>query len=70
MTLDATGAFRAVNETCSVLTGYSESQLLQKNIYDLLQPDWNEANYIYERLRTGTPFATTLSIRHKKGHPV
>ncbi|TPG80920.1 PAS domain S-box protein [Brevibacillus laterosporus] len=71
MTLDVTGAFRAVNETCSVLTGYSESELLQKNIYDLLQPDyWNEAKYIYERLRTGTPFSTTLSIRHKKGHPL
>ncbi len=71
MTLDITGAFRDVNEKCSVLTGYTGSELLQKNVYDLLQPDyWNEANHIYERLQTGTPFATTLSIRHKKGHPV
>ncbi|XOS91995.1 PAS domain S-box protein [Brevibacillus laterosporus] len=30
MTLDITGAFRDVNEKCSVLTGYTGSELLQK----------------------------------------
>jgi len=66
---DNNGNYIDVNTSASIMTGYSESELLQMNLRDIMVPeDLEERPAQLDRLKDGKVLLTERRLKHKSGN--
>ena len=67
-TMDENNRYIEVNKTACILTGYSEEELLGKNVIDLIAPEFkHKANESFEELKNTGSTSAELLIMRKDG---
>lgn len=68
---DFNGTFTSANLASSLLTGYSQSELLHKNFTEIIHPeDLEETKATFDQIKNGKQQYINVRLIHKEGHEI